>query len=699
MFGLSFLNSFFLWGLAAASIPLIIHLIKRNRAVRLPFAAMRFLQLEPNERTRSQRLKQIILLLMRITAFALLALAFARPFFENVNASFLWGDQSNAAVILVDNSFSMAQDDNFQKAIAKARELLTSFEPGNQVTVLQFAESVASLGESRDNFAALTAELDARAALSMQSTNYLPALQTAETILLEAPAESKSIYLISDFQKSGWENLHQSWEVHPSIKMNLIPVGDGSEFSNIAVKDVRVSRESDLASEGDVLVRLKNYGNKKLQTQIRLLLNEREVSRKNESLSPTEEKIVHFKRTRFPDGFVTGIVEASSEAENITIDNQYFFVIEKKTKSQILAVNGEPNKRVSSDDELFFLDRAVNLPKLAKYSLVQTTPENLNDYDFSNYRAIILANVKDLGRATIQRLTYYVRGGGGLILTLGDRVNPVVFNRLFAELSPAPLTGQAFNRLSRDSGVILAEIDYQHPIFRIFSDPGQSDLSAAQFFQYFHTQPVNTESVLAYFDDGSPGILERRLGNGNVILFTSSLDTEWNNLPVKSLFLPLIYQTLDYVASEQKGQKSFLIGNPVAMQSYSVGLSDKSEASDPDLTIQLPSGKEVEVEDKIFEQTSEAGIYEIKEGGNKRPLAYFAVNVDSRESDLMPAPIADLNARFNQQPNTTIQTASISAREQINHDQEKQQKLWRFLVFVVLLLLVGETWLANRTYR
>ncbi|MFQ5485558.1 MAG: BatA domain-containing protein, partial [Desulfobacterales bacterium] len=107
MFGLSFLNSLFLWGVASASIPLIIHLIKRNRAVRLPFAAMRFLQIRPNQKVKSQKLRQLLLLLMRITALALLALAFARPYLKGSGAGTLWVEQPRTAVILIDNSLSM----------------------------------------------------------------------------------------------------------------------------------------------------------------------------------------------------------------------------------------------------------------------------------------------------------------------------------------------------------------------------------------------------------------------------------------------------------------------------------------------------------------------------------------------------------------------------------------------------------------
>ncbi|MCG8608063.1 BatA domain-containing protein, partial [bacterium] len=135
MFGFSFLNSLFLWGIAAASIPVIIHLIKRNKAVKLPFAAIRFLQIEPNRRVKSQKLKQLILLLMRMAALVLLALAFARPFMAGAGAGGIWGEESKAAVVLIDNSFSMGYDNRLQAAKNEARNLIRSLKSGDQATV------------------------------------------------------------------------------------------------------------------------------------------------------------------------------------------------------------------------------------------------------------------------------------------------------------------------------------------------------------------------------------------------------------------------------------------------------------------------------------------------------------------------------------------------------------------------------------
>ncbi|HEX9652094.1 MAG TPA: BatA and WFA domain-containing protein [bacterium] len=690
MFGLSFLNTLFLWGLAATAIPVIIHLIKRSRAIKLPFAAMRFLVLDPNQRIRSQKLKQLLLLLMRIAALVLMALAFARPFFENAQSKTIWSSGPKAAVILVDNSFSMGYENRFGAAVAKAKELITTFKPGDEVAVMLFSERVETVAETDKDYGGMADQLSLAAQLSTRGTNYLRAIQAAETRLMESAAESKTAYLISDFQASGLDNLHLHWQIQPGIQIELLTV-QNKDFSNIAVQEVLVSSKSERSRNRDVLVRIKNYGGTKQKREVTLTLNGRAVSKKSLTIEPQQAEVAQFNNATFPEGAVAGLVEVQSD-EELTEDNRFYFVLENVVTSKILAVNGEPNTRDYSQDELFFLERAINLADISKYSLIPTTAQRINEFDFSGFQVILLANVKEISRSVVDRLTYFVRGGGGLIITLGDQVNPTIFNQLFRELSPAVLSDRAFASLNRESGVILTDVDYQHTIFRMFSDAGQGDPGAAQFYQYLRASAIVPEAVLARFDDGGPALLERTVASGKVVLFTSTIDNEWNNLPVKAIFLPLLYQTVQYVAAEKKGQKSYLVGQPVALQNVS-----EQDLKKGALLVRTPSGNETKITTHIFDQTTEPGIYEIHKQNLVRGREVFAVNVDSRESDLTALSPEDFHSRFVIDDTRIAQTAALTSSSSEQH--ENRQKLWRLAIMGVLLLLLGETWLANRTYR
>jgi hypothetical protein len=474
--------------------------------------------------------------------------------------------------------------------------------------------------------------------------------------------------------------------------LELLPVGN-SEASNAAVREVLISAKTPGRNQREVLTRIKNFGPLKKKLEVNLIINGRSAAKKNLALVAGEEKIVEFNNVTFSAGAASGYVEIQANNESILQDNRYFFVVETTDRGNILAVNGEPAARDASADELFFVERAINLPELAKYDLIPTTPQKLSGHEFSDYQVILFANVKEISREAVERLIYYLRGGGGLIIALGDQMNPIIFNQLFRELSPAAVKSPAFNSVQRESTAILAEMDYQHSIFRKFSDSGQGDPGSAQFYQYFHVEPITSEAVLARFDDGSPALLERKIGSGIVILFTSTFDTEWTNLPVKPIFLPLLYQIIQYAAAEKKGQKSYLVGQPVNAQAVSQEKMEKGEIS-----VRRPSGESSEIASAIFENTSEPGIYEILRRQRNRAHDYFAVNVDTRESDLTAAALEDLQARFVVEKDSAPQTAA-SGSPNADQIQEDRQKLWRLAILAVIILLLGETVLANRTYR
>lgn len=691
MFGLSFLNTLFLWGLTAASIPIIIHLLKRNRAVKLPFAAMRFLQVQPKDNLRSQRLKQILLLLMRIMALALLAFAFARPFFDKASTKIIWANEPQSAVVLIDNSFSMAHGNAFEQAGEKAKEVLSSFRPGDQVAVVQFSESAQQLAQTNENFSALQSALANRLRLSDQGTNYITGIQAASNILRESSFENKSIYLISDFQKTGWVENYLRFKLDPNVVLHLVPVGNQT-FSNAAVAEVKVAGKEGHGQKHDILVRVQNFGEKRIGANLELFLNEKRIDRRDFQIPAGQELVVPFKEIGIGADATRGEVRLSSDSDELPIDDTYYFVYEYKSSLEILAVNGEEDVRDVSADELFFVERAINLPRSAVYKLVATTPKKVGNYDFNRYRAVILANVKSLDRDLVARLQYYVRNGGGLIIALGDQIKPAIFNQLFADLSPAAISGLALPSIDRNGGAILAEIDYQHPIFRPFSEPGHGDPSTVQFYQHYVARPKSPEWVLARFDDGTPAILEQKMGSGKVILLTSTLDSEWNNMAVKPIFLPFLYQTLRYVATENSGEKSYLVGEPVP-----VFKGPARSAQNAQSTIITPGGEKVETSAAFFETTSEPGIYEVIQNGSKKG-SYFAVNVDSRESDLSRFKEDEFEQKIEVSTQEAIQTAALGSAD-LHSEIEKRQKLWRFILMGVILLLIGETWLANRTYR
>jgi hypothetical protein len=455
----------------------------------------------------------------------------------------------------------------------------------------------------------------------------------------------------------------------------------------MVIVEVLISDRQGEKARPEVLVRVLNQSEEASEAALTLNLNGNTVKQARIALAAGEEKTATFKDMPVTSNLSSGFVEITNR-DAIAVDNRYYFVWESQANSQVLAVDGEPDKDIVRD-ELFYLERAINFPGVSKYTLVRTTPSQLRQHDVSRYQAVLLANVNDLSSSQLDRLTSFVQRGGGMLISLGDRVNLSLFNRKFAELAPAELEKLAFQRLDRTEGAIVAGVDYQHPIFRLFADPGQTDPSVAKYYQYIVASPATPESVLASFDDGNPVLLERRVGQGKVLLFTSSLDGEWTNVPVKAHFVPMLYRMLDHIVAERYKQQSYLVGEPVLLPGYIV------DSDDTDIAIELPDGRTAVLQSEYFEQTDMPGIYAVAKSG-KANFA-FAVNVDTRESDLTPLPqeeIANLAVTLSEDAGSTAVAAGVAVEQ-----SEREQKLWRFTLLFVILLLLVETVLANRTHR
>ena len=132
---LSFLSPWFLIGAAAAAVPIVLHLLKREPEPRVRFAAVRLLKQAPVEYTERRRVRELLLLALRVAALLLFALAFARPFIASGTAV------SSAAVTIValDTSYSMSAPGVFDRARQLATAAINKAPAGDLVGVVTFS--------------------------------------------------------------------------------------------------------------------------------------------------------------------------------------------------------------------------------------------------------------------------------------------------------------------------------------------------------------------------------------------------------------------------------------------------------------------------------------------------------------------------------------------------------------------------------
>ena len=245
-------------------------------------------------------------------------------------------------------------------------------------------------------------------------------------------------------------------------------------------------------------------------------------------------------------------------------------------------------------------------------------------------------------------------------------------------------------------GGTLGFLDYSHPVFEVFKAPRSGDFSVARIFRYRSLETGPTDRVLARFDDGAVAAVERKIGTGGVIVWTSSLDDSWNDLALKPVFLPLVHRFVRYLAQYEQPASWLTVGQVVDLSTRSKNRAER--------VVVTPAGKRVTQAAGApgLLELDEQGIYEVRSSGVSagRPEA-IAVNLDPAESDLTPLDPGELVAAVTGRatPSAAPPTASANVSTVDAKEAERRQAIWWYLLLAGLLTLAAETVLSNRLSR
>ena len=688
---LAFLNVTFLFGALGAAIPLILHLVRRQRAGPRVFSMVRFLMASQRAVVRQQKLRRLLLLLLRMAACALLAVIFARPFIRDQGERLFAGTQPEAVAILIDTSYSMGYGNRLAVARRRAAEVLDGLRTGDQVALLTFAAQARVVRELGPDQSVLPTLLDTQVESTFERTDYVEALRAADDQLSGADFDQRTLYLVSDFQQSGWNPRSAGWKLSPGVQLRMIDVWEEQD-DNTAVTGVEIPEA--LTGEDrtrDVVVRIRNYGQRPFRDDLTLQVNGSAAATRRVDIPPRTGHVETFRQS-FEADLNTGVVLFGED--RLPVDNRFYFTVTAPSPVRVLCVE----ERVRPDrpsEAAYYLSQALSLRQDPPVSVDVRSASALPEIDPAGYDVVVFANLSALPRAAKDRLTGYVRSGGSLIIGLNPAVSPRILNSSFGELLPGRIESVSSPDAPRDRYRLLTGVNYQHPVFQPFSGPRHGDFGTVRFYGTARLEPDSSASVPGRFDDGSAALAEKPLGNGRTLLFLSTFDLSWNDFPIREVFVPFIYECIDYLATrgsmyERAGRAYRLTGEAVRLP---------VEASQ----VVLPSGERVLVEQsrtgtKLFTQTRQPGLYQVQTG--ETPWT-FAVNLDTRESDfarLDHEAFASAVVNPVAKSPESRQTESL-ARHARDTEMERRQRLWWFLGFTLIALVLGETLLANRTHR
>ena len=232
------------------------------------------------------------------------------------------------------------------------------------------------------------------------------------------------------------------------------------------------------------------------------------------------------------------------------------------------------------------------------------------------------------------------------------------------------------------------------------------------FIELFRRYPTGTNAtVIASYDDGSPALFEKPYGNlGRVLCFTSTIDREWNDLPIRAVYLPFLHESIKYLAlKDAETLPDYRVGDYVELKVSDVENEVMTESTEVAIfnpnNVETRLGRNTDValaaeetlqSGVLYTDTTIPGIYSVHRSGAEVP-AYFVVNVDTTESDLSARDIEELGSMLKGTADEFVEdkpTAELVA--QYNEGVERNQNVWIYLMFAVFALAITEMFLANR---
>jgi hypothetical protein len=692
---MNFLAPAFLAGLAALSVPVIIHMIHRERKTVVEFPSLMFLQRIPYRSVRRQKIRHLLLLVLRCLALALLVAAFARPFFERRRQISGGTTGAREVVVLLDRSSSMGYADRWRRAQDAARRAIGGLSATDRGTLVLFASDAAVASEPMAPADRITAAINA-AKLSSEGTRYGPALKLASQIVTASSLPRREVVVVSDFQKVGWAK-HDEVVFPPGVKITPMDIG-GGPTPDVAVSTVTTDRgAAGEREQATVAARLTNVGAEAKTVSATLEIGGRRVESKTVTVAASGAQQVIFSPLNVPSGATRGSVRIT--ADQLTQDDVLHFTIAPDEAVSVLLV--EPTSP-RANQSLYF-SRALAIGGKPSFRVDVKRIDALTTADLDRRALVVLDEVTPPAGTVGARMRSMIESGGGVLIVPGDQ-RPESWSAEWRTLLPASL-GNVVDR-SGDAGGTLSSIDYAHPIFELFNAPRSGDFSTARFYRYRALNTRGDTGVIARFDDGAAALVERRVGAGKVVLWASTLDKWWTNLPLQPVFLPFVHQLARHAGRYADPRPWFVAGDVLDLSRhgeltalFTTGRAQMDSASQ--LTLESPSGDRQRVAASgptHLVTLREQGFYELRGRdtpvGSGRPIA---VNVDPTEADLSHMDPQDLIAAV------TASSAQKEVASDLNaptpESQEQRQKLWWYLLLGALLLMAVETAMSNRLSR
>jgi len=537
---LGFINPLFLFALAAGILPILIHRLTRRKALVKKFSAVRLLIQSQQNLARPQRLKHFLLLTLRVLAIVTLVFLMARPILIQPGLLAMSGEGA-ATVVLLDNSASMGYRDEggerFEAAKRAGIEIVRNLSGRVLMVPLVLSSGGISEGEEARWMGAGEAVRRIEAIpLSYGRAEATSTLNQAFRALKEVKGAG-NILILTDLTRGDWEglDLSKTERVPAETGLTFLRIGGPNRDPNTTIKEVSLTEGDAVAGAYSRLeATLVNYSDGPVSSTVSLFLSGVKRDQKSLELKAGEEGKISFEAFFEKSGWVDG--ELRLGGDFMPLDDSFYFGLKVKEKVKVLIVDGDPKRALKASESYYLVNalspgRGEETPFLTRV----VTEKEWTGLELRSFDALFLLNV---GRPQGSRIASFLDSGKPVFIFAGDQIIPGEYNRI-------PLFPWRLREIQEKEGLKpqrIGQIDFSHEPLKGFSAGGGESLKSALFRRYLRLEGAARN--LLTLENGDPLLSQADIGKGKLFLFASSADLDWNDLPLKGGYLPLIHGLL-----------------------------------------------------------------------------------------------------------------------------------------------------------
>ena len=670
---MQFANPYILWGLLLLAIPIIIHLFNFRRYRKVYFTNVRQLQEITIKTRRNARLKNLLILLLRLLATAALVIVFAAPYKMDKNKQTAAPSGRKIVSVFIDNSFSMELSDGDVSLleIAKARAL-----------------DIADAYATSDRFQLITNDFSGKTQQLLNKESFIdevhnitfspffrstPDIIARQKRLLDTEQGAKECYFVSDFQKNTM--IPEQMDIDSSYRVILMPLLVDKQ-SNISIDSCWFETPTHRTGEPNKLfVKIRGRGNEALQKlPIRLIVNGKQAGLGNFDLASDGETVSEILFTVYEQGTHHACVEISDYP--VTFDDKMFFTFSVSAKIGVAELSNSLQQNYLQ--VLFGSDEAFQYEK--------TDIKRIDYSTFSQYSLIILSGSDGISSGLTSSLEQFAAEGGSVAIFPSTNAKDNSFNELFRKFD-IPLDG-----LQSDTSFLrFGTLNLNSAFFADVFERMPKNMDMPSVSQHFHLlPPIGAETLIA-FENHDPALVQIPYQRGKIFLFTFPLNEKYTSFPHQALFVPVMLRMA--FTSVQDNPLYYTIGEDemIAVRNFTLVNDVAPNVISENGTAFIPGVRESQGQHIFYmhDNILNAGFYTIASVSDS---LHIACNYNRKESELDYFTKSEIEQQIHNKGFKNIAVWKESGIPVAKAISELYQgiPLWRWFILVVLLALLLE---------